>query len=601
MRPGSIAFTVLWVVCLLAARAASAPQSSPQSQSATGRPQVPAFRARVTLVPIDVRVLDRDGKPITDLKQEDFTIEDEGVRQDIRHFSTQELVAEPPQRGTAPARPALRNAPESSFTPRKARVFLVVLGRLVDAMDGNVQTPSKGVDALIDFVRKNLLPQDVVGMMAYNRATDFTTEHEKVAVALERYRARYQLIEQRLQTFETGVGPLSTRDVPGYMQKDIDDLFEMSGLTSRRIVPLGHADIERIDHDMRESVVASMQAEIAASHPSSSLADQSVQREADRRSGFTPIDEQIGGASQTKQDLDLIYGGIESMRYLDGEKHLIFLTDQGIRMPHGTDDDRAISKVANDARVALDTVQAGGVYGGKPNPVGPVAVPVVPMSMQQSLKNIADFTGGQSSLNEYTATALDRIDKTTRFEYLLGYYPSDVKWDGRYRNMVVKVNRPGATVLYRHGYYASDELVPTDSTAFLAYRRVAVAANYAHELTDIQLSMNASRARGSEKDGGEVAIDGRIDVSRVSFTTVGDRHTATLDVNVYCGDSHETVIGQLWQKVNLKLTDATYRRYLREGMPYTGHVAIKGQAVWAKVIVYDYGADLVGSTAIGIR
>ena len=41
------------------------------------RPQSPTFRSRITLVPVDVRVLDADGKPITGLKLEDFTLLEE--------------------------------------------------------------------------------------------------------------------------------------------------------------------------------------------------------------------------------------------------------------------------------------------------------------------------------------------------------------------------------------------------------------------------------------------------------------------------------------------------------------------------------------------
>ena len=40
----------------------------PQVQTEPAKQGIPAFRSRVTLVPLDVRVLDRDGKPVTDLK-----------------------------------------------------------------------------------------------------------------------------------------------------------------------------------------------------------------------------------------------------------------------------------------------------------------------------------------------------------------------------------------------------------------------------------------------------------------------------------------------------------------------------------------------------
>ena len=46
-----------------------------------------------------------------------------------------------------------------------------------------------------------------------------------------------------------------------------------------------------------------------------------------------------------------------------------------------------------------------------------------------------------------------RIDEITKSGYLIGYQPSNAAWDASYRNIVVKVNRPDATVFHRHGYF----------------------------------------------------------------------------------------------------------------------------------------------------
>ena len=94
----------------------------PQQQQ---QPQVPIFRSAVTLVPIDVRVTDKSGKPVTDLKQDEFTITEDGVKQDIRHFSVQMLT---PQKVEADTNLELRET-AINLEPQTNRIFLVVLGR----------------------------------------------------------------------------------------------------------------------------------------------------------------------------------------------------------------------------------------------------------------------------------------------------------------------------------------------------------------------------------------------------------------------------------------------------------------------------------------
>src|SRR5690348_15414275 len=101
-----------WTLGFLATAGALAAQS-PQAP--------PVFRSATSLVPIDVRVVDRAGDPVTNLKASDFTVLENGVRQEIRHFSTQSLAAQ--TAGVAPAvHPATDPAPLGSQT---RRIFLI--------------------------------------------------------------------------------------------------------------------------------------------------------------------------------------------------------------------------------------------------------------------------------------------------------------------------------------------------------------------------------------------------------------------------------------------------------------------------------------------
>jgi hypothetical protein len=99
----------------------------------------PTIRSRTTLVPIDVRVVDLDGNPITDLKKEEFTVREDGIGQDIRLFETHALTPEAPGAGALPLRRAVSSA--TAMGGQNRRIFLFVFGR------GRLQVPDKGIDA----------------------------------------------------------------------------------------------------------------------------------------------------------------------------------------------------------------------------------------------------------------------------------------------------------------------------------------------------------------------------------------------------------------------------------------------------------------------
>ena len=145
------------------------------------------------LVPVDVRAIDRDGDPVIDLRQSDFTIEENGVDPDHRAFLDAGLHTAGYRRPT-PSAPPLRRGPGLESTPITHRTFAIVLGR------GRLQGPSKGLDAIIEFVRTDLLPQDRVAVLAYGRATDLTTDRDAHRTTARALSGATHLISRRFST-----------------------------------------------------------------------------------------------------------------------------------------------------------------------------------------------------------------------------------------------------------------------------------------------------------------------------------------------------------------------------------------------------------------
>lgn len=585
-------------LALAIASLAASPRQDPRKE-----PQAPTFRAGVTAVPIDVRVIDKDGKPIVDLQREDFTILEDGVPQAIVHFAAGTLVAKAPRAGlrARPETPAFAAA--SATAPLDYRVFLIVLG---PRGLGDTKRHPETLDALLDFVRRKLLPQDQVALLAGTRASDFTSDHEKVARLLETFR---------------GLGAPTPRP-----------LIVAGGTGSTAANPTSPGSVPSIDTEL-------------------GFADYVKAR------GGEPLDE-----------LESLFYGISYLRFMEGEKHLVYVTDRGFDLPdfdgfNGIWNFRELenwahmkqlTRAANDARVALNTIVTGervidlriprdmpvpAVQREMPavsNPEGAVAPPVLgagqvtriagdsiglfdrlpsqrvfdglsPLAgaagffVDYDLKQTAERTGGQSSMYGDTGTVLGRIDDATRTHYLLAYYPSNGNWDGRVRTIKVTVNRPGATVLFRHSYSASPEIETFDRRRVIANSRIEAAGQQSNEIHDIDVRVIPSFTISATGRGGEVVVPVSMDPARLAWGTAEDgRHTAHLQVAVYCGNSSK-ILAQTRRQWNLALTDATFERVSKERFSREIRVPVTAKPQYVKVVVYDYDADRVGSALVKVK
>lgn len=624
----SMIFSVVAIFCALVgigfiAAASAAGQEDQQ------RPVPPGtIRVRVNLIPVDVIVTDKNQRPLADLNKEDFTILEDGRPQDIQHFATQTRKSEA---ASTDARLLLRNIPTLELIPQSNRVFLILLGR------GRHQTPFKGVDALIRFVENDLLTQDRVAVFAFNRATDFTTDRQAIVQVLQRYKKGHEQIEAWAELRFGGLGTFyGSQEIPKSWQAEINKIFEADGTLSARQVPPGRVttegkiaqDVAEVREEMmlddtRHGLREGFRSPTAAGLVEGGSARYRHLFERMESGMLTDLsfEDYAATSASTHQDLQNIFTAIEYLRYVEGEKHLLYFTEEGLFLPRLAYD-LSVAAMANDARVSIDTFQTGGisetptrveesagasVWASAPDPDRSASLGRSGRGVSwsrsmalDSLRNLSDLTGGRAALHENISKALARVNETTRTEYLLGYYPRGAAWDGKYHRITVKVNRPGLNVRYRHGYYARDVLQPYDRTEFLAYGRISSAAAYESEIGDIPLKVTTA---WQKDDSGkkQTRVDLVIDASKVRFQSGNQLYSARLRIGIFYTDSDDRYLGDVWESLDMDLQEDTHAKVMREGIRYSTLLAIPPARRTLKTVVYDIGGDRVGSVVNNLR
>lgn len=299
-------------------------------------------------------------------------------------------------------------------------------------------------------------------------------------------------------------------------------------------------------------------------------------------SGGTPgsewdaFDAFAGRNMQTLDDSKNLYAAIAYMQRLEGEKHLVFMTPAGLAFPR-LEDYEQISAMAADARVALDVVWSG--FGD--------------VLQMQAMRSLSQDTGGVSSIGEHGQVALDRVDLTTRTGYLLGYYPSDPRRSREYRKIRVTVNRPGATVLFRRGYRAADEIPSFDRREYITQFRMAAAARYATEITDIAVKIRASLTVVNGQ--AEVTVDAVIDPSHLTFAVQDGLNVGRFETGVVAMDERRQMLAGQMQTFVPKFTQEQLARIRKDGLRCSVRLPVPSGTRYVRFIVYDYEVDLVGA------
>jgi hypothetical protein len=186
---------------------------------------------------------------------------------------------------------------------------------------------------------------------------------------------------------------------------------------------------------------------------------------------------------------------------------------------------------------------------------------------QDSLRSLADQTGGFALLNTNDFRGgFDRIQRDNSTYYLIGYYSSNERRDGRYRKLTVRVKRPGLQVRARRGYVApkGKENKPANDKSGLSAELSAAIGSPVPE-PGLPLAVTAAPFKGVAPNA-SVLVTIELGAHDLPFTQQNATFHNALEVTTVAIDQKGNVHGAPPSTVQLNLSDQTRSAVVGRGL-----------------------------------
>jgi VWFA-related protein len=397
-----------------------AAQSQPQSQTRTPAQQ-PVFRSGVDLVTVDVLVVDKDGRPIPELKAEDFTVAVDGKPRritSVERLTHYDRFATAPDRTQVPNlrredRVMMRAEYSSNTKSPPGRMFVIVV-------DSGNMTRGGGrgaMEAAGQFVQK-LAPNDLVALVSLPAGVtmDFTADRLAIKNALIRV-----------------VGGGANR----YLSNTNISLAESFSFVTKNQYRIW-------DEALRT--------ECNWTRDANEYENCRTTLEADARAKFHTA---RMAAEMSERSLEVL---IRRLSIIDGQKHVIFIgqgliTGSSFGYLDGVADLKWLGDLVQAARVNFYVLHIDNAFleAFDVRERFPSRTPFEDARLlNDGLGEIAGQSGGAYfNLSTSLDPTFDRIARETSASYVLSFEPADADRDGKSHNVGVKVARPDVTIRAR--------------------------------------------------------------------------------------------------------------------------------------------------------
>jgi VWFA-related protein len=565
-----------------------APSQAQQPEPSPTLSPLPTLKITTRLVVVDVVAADAKGHPITDLKAEDFTLTEEGSNQQIKVFNFQQPASGDQGQQSPPKLPPnlVTNVP--AYKPNRTMSVL-----LLDGLNTENVAQKYARQEMLKFLAKLPAGQPVAVFVLGNRLRmiqDFTTDPQLLKDAVARLKDKSS---PTLQTdpavtasasaslYELGV-PFMLDQMQLFQQEnqvaqtDLRVQMTMNALMAlartlagypgrKNLIWISSAFPANMFVDAQGIFAGSAQRQIAAMAQRNSYSD-AIERLSNElsnaRVAVYPVD--THGVSN--------YGVYSSLSNTDSSGNYLGDTARGST---GANRLQGSSAMGSELGSTTEGLQAA----------------------HSTMNTVAERTGGRAfyNTNDLDGAIRDGIEDGSTY-YTLGYYPENKDWNGKFRKIVVRANRPGIKLHYRQGYVASDP----HGYLKMDPKQQAIDFGQALNLENpiaTALPFKSALIMPSEKNGNKLIVNFGVDAHSLSFELQNDglQHTS-VDCAVQVFDRKGNAIRQPQaQNFSAALQPEQYQLVMQKFFPCNQAVQLAPGDYILRLGVRDNTTGLIGT------
>lgn len=518
------------------------------------------IRKESNLVVVRVVVRDAQGKPVEGLKQKDFQVSDDKKPQMISYFSVEDARVGGTGAKDEGTRKEVAEAKEQTVMPQRyAALFFddyhLEFSDLVQVREAARRYLAKNLDRGA---------RAAVFSASGHVHTDFTSDRDKLDQALSRLQ-----LEPRFQ---------HSNECPNltvYEAQLIDDGLDRDALavgTAMTVACLCNNSPNCPDPELHTKMKAR---EIVANNDN--------------------------GAANT---LEALQNLVRRIAETPGERTIAIVSDGFLNKNRQYQMEALIDRALR-ANVIINTMDARGLYTTTTVSERPVVVPdnlqyklsdmrLTGMAMNADvLSYAAEGTGGTfvQNSNDYEG-GFEKLASLREVTYVLGFSPENLKFDGKFHNLKVKlVNGEHLSVQARRGYFAPKQ---AEDAATLEKEAMIQALFSGEEMQGIPVKITLKLFM-ADKQTAKISVTLHFNLRSMKFRREDGRNLNDLTVMVALFDRDGNYVSGAQKSMGLRLTDAMLAQLKVNGTTISEELSAKPGSYVIRAVLRESESQQLGS------